>query len=109
MSTRWILMPFVFGMAVATAATQETGKSQDSAKEELKRLEGLWKIEKAQEKGEDVGPGDEALYIEDGKILWTNKAGTDRSGQTANLKVDPNKDPKSMDCLITRGSFINKK
>src|SRR5207245_2307265 len=52
----------------------------------------------------DAAPGDDALYFENKTALWTNKAGTNRSGPTANVMLDPSKNPKTIDFLMTRGS-----
>jgi uncharacterized protein (TIGR03067 family) len=66
----------------------------------------LWLLEIGESNGSFYGPrqGDEAIYIENRDILWTNKKGTDRSGPTARLTIDPTKNPKWFDFIWARGS-----
>jgi uncharacterized protein (TIGR03067 family) len=47
------------------------------------------------------------LFIEDGKIFWTQD-GREAGGQKGDLTIDPSTSPKSIDVEITRGSLIGK-
>jgi uncharacterized protein (TIGR03067 family) len=90
------------------------GKKEDSkadAGDEMKKLEGNWKLVRQEYKGnlrpalDIIKPG---IFIEDGKIFWTRE-GKEAGEQKGDLTLDSSTTPKSLDVEITRGSFIGKK
>src|SRR5436305_6030115 len=103
-----IIGGLVCGVCVVLfAAHGSTG--QEKKGDDVKDIDGLWALEAREENGKEHPPGDDALYFERKTVLWTNKAGTQRSGQTGMVKLDPSKSPKTIDYLITRGSSNGQK
>ena len=82
---------------------------KEDAKKELKALEGDWQL-KRQEGGGSLTPkivvARLRIVIEDGEMAWY--IGNPASNQTADLKVDPSKTPKTIDAEITKGSAKDK-
>jgi uncharacterized protein (TIGR03067 family) len=85
------------------------GDEKEDAKKELKALEGNWQL-KRQEGGGSLTPKPVVerlrIVIEDGEMSWY--IGNPASNQTADLKVDPTKTPKTIDAEITKGSAKDK-
>lgn len=82
----------------------------DDAKAELKKLEGNWQVSRQEERG-SLTPKpiihNLRIVIEGEEIAWY--IGNPASNQTADVKVDPSKEPKTIDAEITKGSLIGKK
>jgi uncharacterized protein (TIGR03067 family) len=81
----------------------------DAAAGELKKLEGDWQLAQQEERGQPT-PKEVVknlrIVIEDGEMSWY--IGNPASNQTADLKVDPKANPKTIDAKITKNSAIRK-
>jgi uncharacterized protein (TIGR03067 family) len=111
MTGRFVLGVFVGFLAAAHSGTyaQDRGGSDDAAAA-AKKLEGNWKLVRAEAGGQAqlAGLRKEGLFIEEGKIFWTED-GRERGGQKGDLEIDPSTKPKSFVVEITRGSLIGQK
>ena len=99
---------------MAAVAGVDGAQNQDDkvdAAAAMGKLEGNWKLVRSESNG-NLGAGLEhtkiGLFIEDGKIFWTQD-GRERGGQKGDLTIDPSTSPKSIEVEITRGSNIGKK
>lgn len=99
-----------FFLSAVAADKDEKKNAKEEIKKELTKMEGLWIFDEGESDGKVFGPrqGEEAVYIEEDKMLWTNKKGTDRAGQTAKITIDPTKTPKTIDLRFTKGSLNGK-
>jgi uncharacterized protein (TIGR03067 family) len=82
----------------------------EAAKKELKALEGNWQLTRQEERGSLTPKPVVArlrVVIEDGQMSWY--IGNPAPNQTADLKVDPTQEPRTIDAEITRGSAKDKK
>jgi uncharacterized protein (TIGR03067 family) len=83
---------------------------EDAAKKELKALEGNWKLTRQEQRG-SLTPkpvvANLRIVIEGDQMSWY--IGNPAPNQTADLKVDPSKEPKTIDAEITSNSAKDKK
>ncbi len=112
--TRKLVLALLVGSAMAAVAGVDGAQNQDDkvdAAAAMGKLEGNWKLVRSEFNG-NLGAGLErakiGLFIEDGKIFWTQD-GLDRGGQKGDLTIDPSTSPKSIEVEITRGGNIGKK
>ncbi len=102
---------FLIGCAlcclVARSGQAAEESKEDLAKRDLKKLEGTWMVVTAELYGNAIGrPEDKsALVIDGNKAIWMIR---DEGGQTADIKLDASKTPKTIDFAITRGSDFRK-
>ena len=111
MTCRFVLGVFVGFLAAAHSGTYAQDRSgSDDAAAAAKKLEGNWKLVRAEAGGQAqlAGLRKEGLFIEEGKIFWTED-GRERGGQKGDLEIDPSTKPKSFVVEITRGSLIGQK
>jgi uncharacterized protein (TIGR03067 family) len=83
---------------------------EEAAKKELKALEGDWQLTRQEERGSLTPRPVVArlrIVIEGDQMSWY--IGNPAPNQTADLKVDPTKNPRTIDAEITRGSAKDKK
>src|SRR5580704_5277159 len=96
---KWQISALVLTAGVLIAAD----KPSDDVKKTLEKLQGTWKIEKAQRSGEVTAQEiikALSVVIKDDKI--TVKDGSrDEDGQ---VRIDPTKSPATIDILTTRGA-----
>jgi uncharacterized protein (TIGR03067 family) len=94
---------------VLIGAGGSSGDDKDDAKKELKALEGNWQLTR-QEGGGSLTPKPVVarlrIVIEGDQMSWY--IGNPAANQTADLKIDPTKTPKTIDAEITRGSAKDK-
>jgi uncharacterized protein (TIGR03067 family) len=91
----------LLAMAVVFAALATAGGADD-AKSELKKFQGSWSLTGVEQNG-IAGNKDqlaEVKWVQDGDKL-TIKIGT--SMKEATISLDPSKDPKAIDMLVTAG------
>lgn len=82
----------------------------EAAKKELKALEGNWQLTRQEGRGSltpKIVVSRLRIVIEDGQMSWY--IGNPAANQTADLKVDPKANPKTIDAEITSGSAKDKK
>jgi uncharacterized protein (TIGR03067 family) len=95
----------LFGARPIIADDKDDSKSQ----EELKKLEGNWKLTRSEYKG-NLRPAlpatvKQGLFFEGGVVQWT-----DTSGWKGTItKINPTAQPMEIDLEMTRGQFISKK
>lgn len=102
------LFAVVLGVAFV-GANFALGDDAEAAKKELKALEGNWQL-KRQEGGGSLTP---KLVVERLRIVIDGEEmswyiGNPAANQTADLKVDPSQNPKTIDAEITSGSAKDK-
>jgi uncharacterized protein (TIGR03067 family) len=82
---------------------------EEAAKKELKALEGNWQLTRQEERGSLTPPRVVArlrVVIDGSEMSWY--IGNPATNQTANLKIDPTKNPRTIDAEITSGSAKDK-
>jgi uncharacterized protein (TIGR03067 family) len=85
-------------------------KIQAAAEEELKRLEGTWKLVRRETKGDlepDVDKLKLRVLIEDGKFTWTKDEKD--TGLRALVELNPIASTKTMDVEFTSGALLGEK
>jgi uncharacterized protein (TIGR03067 family) len=101
---QWFAAFTMVAMVVSSTATADD--KEDNAKKELKSLEGSWQLKAQEERGglktPDIIVANLYVVIEGDKISWYT--GDPAPNQAANITIDPSKDPKTIDALITRGA-----
>jgi uncharacterized protein (TIGR03067 family) len=100
-----VVLAFGFGAGAAVAEEKD-----EAVKKELKALEGNWQLKVQEERGFPTPPTVVArlrIVIEGDKMAWY--IGNPAANQTATITVDPTKEPKTIDAMITRGSANGKK
>jgi uncharacterized protein (TIGR03067 family) len=93
-------LPLLLVAGLVLAAQSPAG---DAAKDDLKMLQGTWKVEAVSVGGKDVPPakaGMEGLVIK-GEQVTIRFGGKDV--KSMKFKIDPTKKPKALDLRITRG------
>jgi uncharacterized protein (TIGR03067 family) len=97
-------------LALFFGARTGAGDDKDeAAMKELKALEGNWQLVRQEERGSltpKIVVARLRIVIEGNQMSWY--IGNPAPNQTADLKVDPTKDPKTIDAEITRGSAKDK-
>jgi uncharacterized protein (TIGR03067 family) len=83
---------------------------EDAAKKELKAMEGNWQVVREEQGGRPTPKPviqNLRIVVEGNAMAWY--IGNPKPPQTADFKVDPTNDPRTIDAEITKGSFIGKK
>jgi uncharacterized protein (TIGR03067 family) len=96
-------------IAMMLLASSLVAAENDDTEAELKKLEGNWQLTRQEERGALTPKPVVAnlrIVIEGNEMAWY--IGNPASNQTADLKVDPTTNPKSIDAEITKNSAIGK-
>src|SRR6516165_10633878 len=104
---QWALAMVFLALCLKAVAAGDGGAD---AKKELKALEGDWQLVLQEERGfatPKVVVARLRVVIEGDQMSWY--IGNPAANQTANLTVDPTKNPKTIDAAITRGSANGRK
>jgi uncharacterized protein (TIGR03067 family) len=98
MNARLLMIPLL-GLALAAAVG-----AQDAAKDDLKRMEGTWRMVRAEAEGKPVPEADlKAMTLVITGNRYTVLQG-DKAIEKGTHKVDPAKKPKTIDVHIEEGS-----
>jgi uncharacterized protein (TIGR03067 family) len=104
---RWLAAGAVAAVLIGTGAG--VADDEDAVKKELKALEGNWQLVRQEERG-SVTPRPVVsrlrIVIEGDQISWY--IGNPASNQDATFKIDPTKNPRTIDAEITKGSAKDK-
>jgi uncharacterized protein (TIGR03067 family) len=95
-------------LAVGFFVAAGGGAQDESAKKELKKLEGTWVMVAGEEKGEALPE----KTVKSAKLSITGDKHTVKVGEDTIIgthKVDPTKSPKQIDTMDTEGPFKGKK
>jgi uncharacterized protein (TIGR03067 family) len=80
--------------------------SKADPKEEMKAFQGNWNVWREEDHNGIAADSKNAMFIDGDEIQFLYDK---KKGDTARLKIDATKDPKEIEIVYTRGSFINKK
>jgi uncharacterized protein (TIGR03067 family) len=92
----------LLAVAVGIVAVGVLG-ARDAAGDELKKLEGIWKIESLQDSGKEASREEtQRITLEIKGTTLSARAG-DRSAGKGTVKLDPSKTPKAIDLTPEEG------